>query len=167
MLLPFFFSVAIFNITDSTFSISGERDMRLVFQGHTRSRTIPVPAANLGRNCRGRHGNTGCFVHNGSWTENNGVLTVQFQPTIYLNSALTGSARSDALQHEQHHYQDFRRRATQLQRSLTASIRGRRDPQMNARWAWFLYDICTDSASFHRRLGATVEICMPPSSTRP
>lgn len=141
--------------------------MRLNFQGHTRSRTISVEAASLGQNCRGRHGNTGCFVHNGSWTENNDVLTVRFQPTIYLNRELNGNARTNALQHEQHHYQDFRRRATQLQRALAASIRRRQDPQMNARWTWFLYDICTDSAAFHRLIGSPVEICMTPSANRP
>ncbi len=141
--------------------------MRLVFQGHTRSRTVPVAVSDLGRRCRGRHGNTGCFRHLGNWTENNGVLTVQFQPTIYINNALTGAARTSALQHEQRHYTDFRRRAVQLQSALARAVRARRDPQMGARWTWFLHDLCTDSAAFHRSIGATVEICMQPSVSRP
>ena len=141
--------------------------MRLVFQGHNRSRTMPVAVSDLGRWCRGRHGDTGCFRHHGNWTENNGVLTVQFQPMIYISNTLTGTARTNALQHEHRHYTDIRRRAGQLQSGLSRVIRARRDPQMSARWSWFLYDICTDSASFHRRLGATVEICTEPSSTRP
>jgi len=141
--------------------------MRLVFQGHTNSRTVPVAVSDLGRRCRGRHGDTGCFVHLGTWTENNGVLTVRFQPTIYLNNALSGSARTNALQHEQRHYSDFRRRATQMQRALTAEIRARRDPQMDVRWRWFLYDLCLDSAAFHRSIGAPVEICFQPSGSRP
>ena len=141
--------------------------MRLVFQGHNGSRTIEVRASDLGRRCRGRHGDSGCFVHNGTWTENNGVLTVRFRPTIYINSALTDREKSDVLQHERRHYQDFRRRATQLQRALAAAIRRRQDPQMSARWSWFLYDLCTDSAAFHRSIGAPVEICSQPGDSRP
>lgn len=138
--------------------------MRLVFQGHSRSRTVPVAVSDLGRRCRGRHGNTGCFRHHGNWSENNGVLTVQFQP---INKVLTDTARANALQHEQRHYSDFRRRAGQLQSALAGSIRAGRDPQMGARWSWFLYDLCTDSAAFHRSVGSPVEICMRPSTARP
>jgi hypothetical protein len=141
--------------------------MRLVFQGHASSRTVAVAASDLGRLCRGRHGDTGCFVHLGTWTENNGVLTVQFQPTIYLNNALSGGTRTEALRHEQRHDTDFRRQAVLLQRALTGAIRARRDPQMDARWSWFLYDLCRDSAAFHRSIGAPVEICMQPSGARP
>ena len=141
--------------------------MRLVFQGHANSRTVPVALSDLGRRCQGRHGNTGCFQHHGTWSEDNGVLTVQFQPTIYLNNELTGQARTDALQHEQRHYSDFRRQAVLLQRAIAGAIRARRDPQMDARWSWFLYDLCRDSAAFHRSIGAPVEICMQPSGTRP
>ena len=50
---------------------------------------------------------------------------------------------------------------------LARGIRARRDPQMENRWTWFLHDLCTDSAPFHRRIGATVEICMQPSGSRP
>jgi len=71
--------------------------MRLVFQGHTHSGTVPVAASEIGRRCHDRHGDTACFHHLGRWTENNGVLTVKFQPTIYINSALTGRARTVAL----------------------------------------------------------------------
>jgi hypothetical protein len=71
--------------------------MILVFQGHTRSRNVPVAASDLDRRCRGRHGNTGCFHHLGRWTENNGVLTVQFQPTIYISNALNERARTVVL----------------------------------------------------------------------
>ena len=141
--------------------------MRLVFQGHTRSQTFSVSVSVLGRRCRGRHGDTGCFYHHGNWTENNGVLTVSFNPTIYINSALTGRARSDALSHEQRHYRDFRTRATRMQQALARVIRARQDPQMGARWTWFLYDLCTDSAAFHRSVGSPVEICTEPTVSRP
>ena len=141
--------------------------MRLVFQGHNRSRTVPVPVSTLGQRCRGRHGNTGCFRHHGNWTENNGVLTVQFQPTIYINNTLTGTDRTNALLHEQRHDSYFRSRAGQLQGALSQAIRARQDPQMSARWSWFLYDLCTDSAAFHRSIRSPVEICMQPSTARP
>ena len=59
---------------------------------------------------------------------------VQFQPPIYINSALTDSDRTDALNHERWHFRDFRRRAIQLQRALAGAIRARRDPQMDDRW---------------------------------
>jgi len=141
--------------------------MRLVFQGHTRSRTVSVAASDLGRRCRGRHGDTGCFYHHGNWTENNDVLTVSFNPTIYINNALTGAARTNALLHEQRHYRDFRTRATRMQQALARAIRARQDPQMDARWTWFLYDLCTDSAAFHRSVGSPVEICTEPTASRP
>lgn len=141
--------------------------MRLIFHGHTRSHITPINASNLGQRCRGRHGNTGCFVHHGSWTEKNGVLTIQFNPIIYLNRTLTGQSRSEVLRHEQRHYRDFRQQATWLYNNLVRSIQRHQDPQMDARWAWFLYDLCTDSAVYHRQIGATVEICMQPAGHRP
>ncbi len=141
--------------------------MRLVFRGHTQSRTVPVAASDLGRRCRGRHGDTGCFYHHGNWTENNGVLTVSFNPTIYINSALTVEARTEALRHEQRHVRDFRTQATQMHRALARVIRARQDPQMDARWRWFLYDLCTDSARFHRSIRSPVEICSQPTGSRP
>lgn len=167
VLLPFFFFRGNFQDNRQHYSITGERDVRLIFQGHNRSRTVPVAVSDLGRRCRGRHGDTGCFRHHGNWTENNGVLTVQFQPTIYINNTLTGTARANALQHEQRHYKDFRRRAGQLQSALSRVIRARRDPQESAQWSWFLYDLCTDSAAFHRSVGSPVEICIRPSTGRP
>ena len=140
--------------------------MRLVFSGHDRTRTRQVRPEELGTHCQ-RHGNTGCFQHHGSWSEQNDVLTVTFRPTIYLNSSLTGSARQQALAHEQRHAQDFQRRARQLHRAVTAALRQGADPNMANRWNWFLYDLCADSAAYHRSIGATVEICLQPSGSRP
>jgi hypothetical protein len=141
--------------------------MKLVFEGHAKSRTIKVAKADLARYCRGFHGSTGCFRHMGSWSENNGVLTVKFQPTIYLNNTLTGKEKDNALSHENRHYKDFKGRAVQLQTALSRAIRARKDPQMEARWEWFFYDLCTDSAAFHRSIRMMVEICMTPSVKRP
>ena len=144
--------------------------MRLVFSGHARVNIQRVTLENLGRHCQ-RHGNTGCFRHHGRWTQNNNELRVTFRPTIYLNSALSGDALTDAQAHEQRHYDDFLFRARQLQRNLNRITRqGRRqqqDPEMRIRWGWFLYDLCCDSRSYHQSIGSPVEICTTPSGLRP
>lgn len=141
--------------------------MKLVFEGHDKSRTIKVAKTELGRHCRGFHGSTGCFRHMGNWSENNGVLTVTFKPTIYLNNTLTGKEKDNALSHEKRHYMDFKGRAVKLKNALFLAIRAGKDPQMEARWEWFIYDLCTDSAAFHRSIRTMVEICMTPSVKRP
>jgi hypothetical protein len=144
--------------------------MRLVFSGHTRVNTQRVTLEDLSRHCQ-RHGNTGCFRHHGSWTQNNNVLTVTFRPTIYLNNTLTGDDLADAQAHEQRHYDDFLYRARQLRSDLVRITRQRRrqqqDPEMRIRWSWFLYDICMDSREYHQSIGSPVEFCTRPSSSRP
>jgi hypothetical protein len=116
-----------------------------------------------------RHGNTGCFQHNGQWREHNDVLTVTFSPIIILNNQLDDTARQEALRHEQRHFRDFRGLAQQLRTDLLRTVRqGRYTYQyMNSRWEWFLYDICRASRAFHQSLEAMVEICNEPGSPRP
>jgi hypothetical protein len=144
--------------------------MRLAFSGHTSVNIQRVALENLGRHCQ-QHRNTGCFRHHGRWTQNNNVLTVTFRPTIYLNSALSGDALTDAQAHEQRHYDDFLSRAIQLRSDLDRITRQRRrqqqDPEMRIRWRWFLYDLCRDSRAYHRSIGSPVEICITPASSRP
>jgi hypothetical protein len=91
-----------------------------------------------------------------SWDEKDGVLTVKLQPTIYLNNALKGKEKNNALKHEKRHFNDFNGRAVKLQEALAQVIRAHQDPRMEARWAWFLHDLCKDSAAFHRQVRTMV-----------
>lgn len=140
--------------------------MRLNFSGHNGDSVVELPPEELRRRF---HRDTGYFHHNGNWSENNDAVTVTFNPTIYLNQDLQGQARDDALSHEQRHREDFRRRVRQLQSDLRQAIARRRysTDYMRNRWAWFLYDLCVDSRTFHQSIGAQVEICQAPNRPRP
>ncbi|MBI5055069.1 MAG: hypothetical protein HZB61_00435 [Nitrospirae bacterium] len=142
--------------------------MRLLFTGHNNHRVENVPLETLGRRCE-RHGGTGCFKHNGQWSEEDNVLRVTFSPVIYINSGLDETAAADALSHEQRHLRDFQTLVRQLQRDIRRVIAQRRYSYeyMRDRWAWFLYDICSASRTYHQSLGAMVEICSEPGPPRP
>jgi hypothetical protein len=143
----------------------------LDFRGHTRVRVVRVAASRLTRACRNTHQDTGCFEYEGAWRDLRGgrVINVRFRPTIYLNRSLSGNAAADALAHEQRHFDDFKRIATALKVALTAAATAGtlNATTMHSYWNWFLYDVCSASAAFHRTTGGMVEICSRPSGTRP
>jgi hypothetical protein len=145
--------------------------VRLIFQGHTRVRIARIPLARLGASCRNTHQDTGCFQPYGEWRDmrNGQVIRVTFRPTIYLNSSLSGAAADDALSHENRHFDDFKRLATALRQTLTAATDAGtlNSDNMESYWNWFLYDVCSASAAFHRTTGGMVEHCSRPSGTRP
>lgn len=137
--------------------------MRVVFTGVRSLRTERLPAAEMQR----RFHRDGYFHHNGNAWEQDGVLTISFTPTIFLNQDLTGTTLREVQTHEQRHVDDFRRLAGRLQPALERACR-RPDPQWDSLWQWFLYDLCEASATFHRSVGdPMVEICRPPSGQRP
>lgn len=140
--------------------------MRLNFSGHDGDRVEELSPQVLRRRFRR---DTAHFHHNGNWSEQDTVVTVTFNPTIYVNQELEGPSRDEALEHEERHLSDFRRRVRQLRVDLSRIVARRRysTDYMSNRWAWFLYDLCADSAAFHRSIGARVEICPQPRSPRP
>lgn len=145
--------------------------MNLVFNLNRRASAADitrwVDVDGLRRNCHGRHGNTGCFYHNGNYYQDNATLTVNFSPVICLNQAIQGTAaESDARAHEEMHYRDFLRISVDFERQLRQAVR-RSDTQIDVRYEWFLYDLCLASSQVHRQIGAQVEICLSPSGSRP
>jgi hypothetical protein len=137
--------------------------MRVLFTGVRSLQTTRLPAAEMHR----RFHRDGFFHHNGNTWEQNGVLTIGFSPTIFLNQDLTGTVLADVQAHEQRHVEDFRRIAGRFQPSLERACR-HPNPEWESRWNWFLYDLCVASASFHRSVGdPMVEICQAPSGQRP
>jgi hypothetical protein len=100
---------------------------------------------------------------------NGQVIRVTFRPTIYLNRSLSGADADDALNHENRHFDDFNRLATALRETLTAAAQAGTltSDKMDSYWDWFLYDVCSASAAFHRTTGGMVEHCSRPSGTRP
>ena len=145
--------------------------VQLVFRGHGNVRVVRVASSMLGSRCRDTHQDTGCFQYNGNWSDarRGQVIRVTFRPTIYLNRSLSGDAQQDALDHEYRHYDDFERLATAFKNTLTAAADGGtlNAENMQSYWNWFLYDVCSASAAFHRTTGGMVEHCSRPSGTRP
>lgn len=126
--------------------------------------TTRLPAEEMQR----RFHRDGYFHHNATepW-EQDGVLTITFNPTIYLSQALAGDELARVQAHERRHASDFRRLARQLQATLR---RLRNSPNLywDVRWQWFLFDICEASAAYHRSVAdPMVEICFEPSTPRP
>lgn len=145
--------------------------VRLIFRGHSRVRVVRVQPGRLATACRDTHQDTGCFQHHGEWRDLRGgqVIRVTFRPTIYLNRNISRAAAQDARAHEQRHYDGFERIATNLRDKLSAAAEaGTLNASiMQSYWNWFLYDICTASAAFHRSTGGMVEICHRPGGSRP
>lgn len=140
--------------------------MQLNFTGHDGSRTEELAPEVL---LRRFHRDTAHFHHNGNWNENGDVVTVTFNPMIYVNQDLQGQPLADAMQHEERHLADFRRRVGPLRSDLRAIVARRQytTDYMRDRWAWFLYDLCVDSHAFHQSIGAMVERCWTPDNPRP
>jgi hypothetical protein len=145
--------------------------VRLTFRGHSSVRIARVSPGRLAADCRDTHQDTGCFQYHGAWRETRGgqVIEVTFRPTIYLNRGLARDAARDALDHEQRHYDDFKRLANTLNETLTAAAAAGtlNATTMQSYWDWFVYDVCSASAAFHRTTGGMVEHCSRPSGTRP
>ena len=140
--------------------------MQLNFSGHQGSQIVELTLEELRRRF---HRDTAYFHHHGNWGENGNVVTVRFNPTIYVNQDLEGEPRAEAVQHEERHLADFRQRVGPLRVDVRAAVQqgSYTTDYMRDRWAWFLHDLCVDSRAFHQSTGAMVEICYQPSRPRP
>ena len=137
--------------------------MRVTVRGVQELQTSRLPAAEMQR----RFHRDGFFHHNGNAFEQDGVLTITFTPTIFLNQDLAAAELAAVERHERRHLQDFRRLGRQLQATLQR-LRNSPNLEWESRWRWFLFDLCEASASFHRSVAdPMVEICQPPSGNRP
>lgn len=141
--------------------------MQLIFRGHEMVRVMRVSEDEIRRNCPVGERRS-CFKHNGDWEIGGDVLTVTFRPTIYINQRLDDRTSRQVETHERRHFQDFRQLARRLERSLRQALREGRDPELEARWDWFNYDVCTAAARYHRSIPDwSIIPCFSPTVSRP
>ena len=114
------------------------------------------------RDCSGEE--TGCFLWDYDVTD--GV--VKFKTRILVRTDVSGAKLQDVLQHERHHWSDFNRRAVALKAAAEKAVKEGRDPELDDRLEWMLYDYCKDAEAYHRSLDRlSFDSCSEPRTTRP
>jgi hypothetical protein len=126
--------------------------MQLVFSGH---QVNPPPVQHVGQQVSSpTYGDTnGTFRHNGSYYEDQNVLTVSFNPQIQVVNGLDPATDARVQAHEQEHYRDFAEKAERLRLALRRALQQGRDHQIDARWEWFNYDLREAANRYHQRSG--------------
>lgn len=121
-----------------------------------------MPPDVIKRECSGEK--TGCFL----WDYDVNGDDVKFKTRLLVRNNLSRSELPDVLEHERHHWRDFNRLAGELKAAVEKAVKAGRDPQIDNRLEWMLYDYCRDAAAFHRRIGKmSFEMCDQPSGDRP
>ena len=140
--------------------------MKLKMTGHDRTTMRYVSAEELKRVSDGN--SMGYFKSDIDWNDSDDPIVVTIVNTTYINKTLTGQQKKDVETHEKKHFDDFKGLAEQVKKEIDAALKAGRDPQIQDRIDWLIYDRCRKSATFHRQTsGYSVEICFQPSSTRP
>jgi hypothetical protein len=126
--------------------------MRLVFSGH---HVNPVPVLYVDRRLgTPTYGDTnGSFRHNGTYNQDQDVLTVSFNLEILLVSGLDPATEASVRAHEAEHRRDFAQQAERLRQAIQRALHQGRDHQIDARWDWFNYDLREAANEYHRRVG--------------
>ena len=107
---------------------------------------------------------TSCFLWNYDVNGDN----LKFTTRILVRDDLPRSELSDVLDHEHHHWRDFHRRSVDLKTAVEKAIKDGREPALDDRLDWMMYDYCTDSATFHRKIERyPIAICLEPNTARP
>ncbi|MBL8211341.1 MAG: hypothetical protein JNK87_11545 [Bryobacterales bacterium] len=134
--------------------------MTLAFLGHDMN---PPPVHRVARvtGCLGE--TEGGFLHNGSYWQESDTLRVTFRPEFLVLQGLDAVQEARVLRHEEQHRVDFVELAERLERGLRTALRQRRDPEIDHRWEWFLYDIANRANQFHRSSGQgeTINVAEP------
>ena len=126
--------------------------MQLVFSGHHVS---PPPVRYVGEHLdRPTYGDSdGCFLHHGSYYQEQDVLTVAFSPEILVVRGLDPVAESAVLTHEEEHYRDFEHQADRMRQAIQRAIAQGRELEIDVRWDWFTYDLREAANRYHQRTG--------------
>jgi hypothetical protein len=142
--------------------------MQVVIKGDHHAPQEKVPTATIPKTCNANK--KGCFHYKSNFDVANGVVTITFTAHIYLDSSLKGNEVRDVLTHETQHFTDFKFAASSLKAKMQKSLQLRKqvsDPELQNWLDWFDYDCCVATATFHRRIGAMVDICFEPNTPRP
>ncbi len=140
--------------------------MKLKMNGHERTNLRYVSAAELKRVSDGN--SMGYFKSAIDWNDADDPIVVTIVNTTYINQTLTGQQKKDVEVHEQKHFADSKGLAEQMKKEIEAALKAGRDPQLQERVDWYIYENCQKSAAFHRQTtGYSIEICSRPSSERP
>ena len=121
-----------------------------------------LPPAVVKKECSGEE--TSCFL----WDYEVKDDKLKFTTRILVRNDLRKTELADVLAHERHHWRDFQNRAIKLKDAVEKALKAGRDPALDDRLEWMLYDYCKDSAAFHRSIERyPIPICFEPKSTRP
>ncbi|MBL8228534.1 MAG: hypothetical protein JNL98_08655 [Bryobacterales bacterium] len=136
--------------------------MTLTFTGHDIN---PPPVVHLDR-VRAEYGDReGAFIHGGGcstdhepFSDTISTVNVWFNPQIQILNGLDVVTEQRVLRHEEQHHRDFMEIAQRLHQRLDRAVRQNQDPQLNDRWAWFLYDLKTRANRYHQQTGEGVVV---------
>ena len=125
--------------------------MRLVFSGH---QVNPPPVRYVGQRVASpTYGDTnGSFRHNGTYYQDQDVLTVSFNLEIQIVNGLDPATQASVMAHEDEHRRDFVQQAERLRLAIRRALQQGRDHQIDARWDWFNYDLREAANAYHRRV---------------
>ena len=123
--------------------------MKLKMTGHEKTTMRYVSAEELKRVSDGN--SMGYFKSDIDWNDSADPIVVTIVNTTYINRTLTGQKKNDVEAHEKKHFADFKGLAEQMKKEIDAALKAGRDPQMQDRMDWLVYDRCRKSATFHRQ----------------
>lgn len=137
--------------------------MGIKFSGYEHAPTPRAVSKDvIQRECQGEK--TGCFL----WDYDSQDDKVTFTTKILVRDDLSKQELPDVLQHERHHYDDFRRRAFEVKTAVEKAVKAGKDPALDDRLEWMMYDYCMDAVAYHRKLDRLVfDSCSAPKSDRP
>src|SRR5262245_18801377 len=94
----------------------------------------------------------GCFL----WDYDHTDDVVTFKARILARNDLKNDELNKVLEHERHHWRDFNKRASEVKAGVDQAVKAGRDPRVDDRLDWMLYDYCRDAIAFHRSIDVLV-----------
>jgi hypothetical protein len=138
--------------------------MKINFTGYDYAPESMVPSSEL-RTCPwAEHG---CFKSNYEWNIAGDVLSVRFTLKRLIENGLTPKLLVDVKQHEQRHFDDYKKVVLRLKQSLQNAIHLSKPIDMDNRMEWFDWDVNEGSNSYHRSVGMMPTVKIQPTNPRP
>jgi hypothetical protein len=138
--------------------------MKINFTGYDQAPESLVPVSEL-RGCPwAEHG---CFKSNYEWGIAGDVISVRFILKRLIEKGLDGKLLVDVKQHEQRHFEDYKKAVASLKQSLQNAIHLSKPLDMDHRMEWFDWDVNEDSNRYHRSVGMMPTVRIQPPNPRP
>jgi hypothetical protein len=109
----------------------------------------------------------GCFKSNYEWEIAGNVITVRFTLKRLIEKGLDSKLLVDVKQHEQRHFDDYKKAVVSLKQSLHNAINLSKPIDMDNRMEWFDWDVNEASNRYHRSLGMMPTVKIQPMNPRP